>query len=68
MAIIYEDRIPLSSFRVQKLNILKKASVLEDQKYGTLCPNKVEIADLCPYLMLTSLANATYASLFNNNI
>ena len=47
MAIIYEDLIPLSSFRVQKLNILKKASVLEDQKYGLLCPNKLEIANLC---------------------
>ena len=65
MAIIYEDLIPLSSFRVQKLNILKKASVLEAQKYGILCPNKLEIANLCPYLMLISLANA---SLFNNNI
>ena len=65
MAIIYEDLIPLSSFRVQELNILKKASVSEDQKYGILCPNKLEIANLYPYLMLTSLANA---SLFNNNI
>ena len=65
MVIIYEDLIPLSSFRVQKLNILKKASVLEDQKYGILCPNKLEIANFCLYLMLTSLANA---SLFNNDI
>ena len=44
---------------------LKKASVLEAQKYGILCPNKLEIANLCPYLRLISLANA---SLFNNNI
>ena len=67
MAIIYEDLIPLSSFRVQKLNIFKKASVLEDQKYGILCPNKLEIANLCPYLMLTSRSLAN-ARLFNNNI
>ena len=65
MAIIYEHLIPLSSFRVQELNILKKASVLEDQKYGILCPNKLEIANPYPYLILASLANA---SLFNNNI
>ena len=48
-----------------KAEYLKKASVLEDQKYGILCPNKLEMANLCPYLMLTSLANA---SLLNNNI
>ena len=44
---------------------LKKVSVLEDQEYGILCPNKLEIANPYPYLMLTSLASA---SLFNNNI
>ena len=48
-----------------KTEYLKKASVLEDQKYEILCPNKLEIANLCLYLMQTSLANA---SLFNNNI
>ena len=42
-----------------KTNILKKASVLEAQKYGILCPNKLKIANLCSYLRLISLANAS---------
>ena len=58
MRFIISLSIVLIAFDATKIRRIKRALVVEDQKYGIHCVNKLEIANLCPYLIVTSLMSA----------